>query len=372
MILRPNYFLAFTVLNIIHAQADSIFDCHVTIKNIKFDLTSLAGEHVLNRTRETPPTTMVDSFRFNLCAELDPQGDLSEQDQVRSALINTSRYELEAHVFLVDRPYYEFPKIKCAIGTRACMTKTNKKPNEEDRIISIIPIAQTSTLKPTYDYSLGAQQLFDFFPESLQPPAPKFISLLLNGPDYPSPLSSSPTPQSLNMTVLCNPSETADPEFIAYDGSRLDVEWRSPAGCPFQGDDNKDDEPKDDKKEEDKTPESHKSIGSGLGWFFLACVICLTMKVPQIQVKNSIFLCLATYFGLGAYYNYSTYGARGVDLIPWVSMTFSFAFPLTFKCLPRHRDFWKEVPYMLSDVVSHLCSNIRPRRTSSRGGYISV
>lgn len=38
----------------------------------------------------------------------------------------------------------------------------------------------------------------------------------------------------------------------------------------------------------------------------------------------------------------------------------------------RHRDFWKEVPYMLSDVVSHLCSTVHPRRTSSRGGYISV
>lgn len=40
--------------------------------------------------------------------------------------------------------------------------------------------------------------------------------------------------------------------------------------------------------------------------------------------------------------------------------------------LPSHRDFWKEVPYMLKDVVSHLCSNVRPRRTATRGGYIAV
>lgn len=38
----------------------------------------------------------------------------------------------------------------------------------------------------------------------------------------------------------------------------------------------------------------------------------------------------------------------------------------------RHRDFWKEVPYMLSDVVSHLCSSVRPRRAAARGGYIAV
>lgn len=29
-------------------------------------------------------------------------------------------------------------------------------------------------------------------------------------------------------------------------------------------------------------------------------------------------LAVLGYFGLGAYYNYSTYGATGVDLIPYV------------------------------------------------------
>jgi len=292
MILRLQRHLAFIfviVLNIIHAKSDSTFDCRVTIENMEFDLTSLSGEHVINRTRETPPTTMVDSLRFNLCADLEPQGDLPEQEQ-------------------------------CPPGTRFCLTKTNKKPEEGDRTIAVIPIVQMSTLEPKYNFSLS----------------PKYISLFLNGPDYPSPSTSLSKPQSLNLTIICHPLEISDPIFISYDGSRLDVEWTGSAGCPFEDESgNKDDDNKDDKKEEDKLP-NHESIGSGLGWFSLA-----------------VFLSLAAYFGLGAYYNYSTYGARGADLIP-------------------HRDFWKEVPYMLSDVVSHLCSNIRPRRTSSRGGYISV
>jgi len=292
MILRLQRYLALIfviVLNIIHAKSDSAFDCHLTIENLKFDLTSLSGEHVISRTRETPPTTMVDSLRFNLCENLKTQGDLSEQDQ-------------------------------CGPETRFCMTMTNKKLNKEDRITSVIPIAQMSTLEPKYHVSLS----------------PKFISLILNGPDYPLPTTSLSKPQSINLTVICHPLETSDPKFVSYDGSRLDVEWTGSAGCPFEEEGgNKDDDKKDDKKEDDKSP-GHESIGSGLGWFSL-----------------SVLLCLAAYFGLGAYYNYSTYGARGADLIP-------------------HRDFWKEVPYMLSDVVSHLCSNIRPRRTSSRGGYISV
>lgn len=91
MILRLQLHLAcifVILLNIIHAKSDSTFDCHVTIENIKFDLTSLSGEHVITRTRETPPTTIVDSLRFNLCEDLETQGDLSEQDQVRPALIS--------------------------------------------------------------------------------------------------------------------------------------------------------------------------------------------------------------------------------------------------------------------------------------------
>jgi hypothetical protein len=86
MILRLQRYLALIfviVLNIIHAKSDLTSDCRVTIENIMFDLTSLSGEHVINRTRETPPTTMVDSLRFNLCADLEPKSDLSEQDQVR-------------------------------------------------------------------------------------------------------------------------------------------------------------------------------------------------------------------------------------------------------------------------------------------------
>ena len=88
MILRLQRHLAFIfviVLNIIHVKSDLTSDCRVTVENIMFDLTSLSGEHVVNRTRETPPTTMVDSLRFNLCADLELQGDLPEQDQVRFA-----------------------------------------------------------------------------------------------------------------------------------------------------------------------------------------------------------------------------------------------------------------------------------------------
>jgi len=38
------------------------------------------------------------------------------------------------------------------------------------------------------------------------------------------------------------------------------------------------------------------------------------------------------YFALGAYHNYSTYGATGWDMIP-------------------HRDMWRDLPWVVSDLV---------------------
>ena len=38
------------------------------------------------------------------------------------------------------------------------------------------------------------------------------------------------------------------------------------------------------------------------------------------------------YLGIGMWYNYSHYGASGWDLVP-------------------HRHFWRELPYMVNDVL---------------------
>jgi hypothetical protein len=86
-----------------------------------------------------------------------------------------------------------------------------------------------------------------------------------------------------------------------------------------------------------------------------------------------LFIALAGYFALGAYYNYTTYGATGVDLIPCVSPLLLVALILKALIIGcRHRDFWREVPYMLRDVVSHLCSSFQSRHSTGRGGYIAV
>jgi len=229
---------------------------------------------------------MVDSLRFNLCADLEPLKDVAEKEQ-------------------------------CPKGTRACLTIVNQKSDapDQDRIISVIPLVQ-ATSEHTEVASLSD---------------PKYVSILFNGPVYPPSSDSDQSTQSLNVKITCNLDSTSDPKFVSYNGSLLNLEWSAPAGCSAPGSPGP---PKDDNGGNDDGSKE-ENVGSGVGWFFLV-----------------ILLAFAAYFGLGAYYNYSTYGARGLDLIP-------------------HRDFWQDVPYMLRDVVSHLCSSVRPRR-SSRGGYVAV
>ena len=45
-------------------------------------------------------------------------------------------------------------------------------------------------------------------------------------------------------------------------------------------------------------------------------LIAVTTLMPRL---SRLVLAFGAYFGLGAYYNYSTYGATGLDLIPYVS-----------------------------------------------------
>lgn len=87
MILRPLQVpvaLLFLLPSLIAAQ-DNPFDCQnrLSIQSLNFDLSKLAGEHSILRTRDTPPSTVVDEVRFNVCSDLVVLEGVSEHDQVR-------------------------------------------------------------------------------------------------------------------------------------------------------------------------------------------------------------------------------------------------------------------------------------------------
>ena len=73
-------------------QQDAVFDeCQVTLGDgstgIEYDLRGLSGERVISRVRDTPPTTMEDMLRFDLCAPLRFLDDVAEKDQVSLILL---------------------------------------------------------------------------------------------------------------------------------------------------------------------------------------------------------------------------------------------------------------------------------------------
>ncbi|KAI0762120.1 autophagy-related protein 27 [Trametes elegans] len=270
------------------AQDDSKpFDCHLTLGDLKYDLTSLGGEHSVAREVSVPPTVLEDRVTFNLCADLERKSDVPSEDQ-------------------------------CPEGTRACLVRTNRKEGQPDRVFSVIPLANNTADAVT--------------PSALS--SPKGVELTFAGPSYPSAVNADPIPQFFHLKLLCA-TETSDINYTSYDGKDLRLEWSAPAGCPFSSPPDEGEKKPDEGGDSGSGGEEEEAVGSGLGYFFLI-----------------LLLAFVAYFGLGAYYNYSTYGATGADLIP-------------------HRDFWREVPYMLRDVVSHLCSAVRPRQ-ASRGGYIAV
>lgn len=103
--------------------------------------------------------------------------------------------------------------------------------------------------------------------------APKGLSLTFDGAWYPSP--SQPTelgPQSFHLRLLCS-TETSDPIFISYDNKQAEVEWSAPSGCmmavPPGSDNPKEDEDVPSGGDSDGSGENEKSVGSGIGYFFL-------------------------------------------------------------------------------------------------------
>ncbi|KAF7315644.1 hypothetical protein MIND_00079900 [Mycena indigotica] len=261
-------------------------DCSspLLLDGLKYDLSSLSDEHSLKRERSTPPTREEDLVRLSLCQDLKKLDGVNESDQCPSP------------------------------GTRVCLTKVNHKDGSDRRITSVVPLAQTANLAPKYT--------------TLK--SPKGVSILLHAGSYPHPINSTEVQQSTIVNLLCATS-ASEPAFKSYDGQQLAVEWSTPAGCGFVGEEN----PPPGSKPDVGTTKPPPSGGlSSMGWFLLLLVIGF-----------------ATYFILGAYYQYTQYGASGLDLIP-------------------HRDFWTEVPYMLRDVVQHLC--LRRRSPTHRGGYVAV
>lgn len=107
MILRhSSFWLSLTFANLLFAlgvtaqDGDNPFNCRVRASDLTYDLTPLQGEHTVSRTRDTPPSSWIDSVRFDLCADLKPQDGVAAGDQVRSHPNITHKIDIHNSPFL--------------------------------------------------------------------------------------------------------------------------------------------------------------------------------------------------------------------------------------------------------------------------------
>lgn len=106
MILRhSSFWLSLTFANFLFAlgvtaqDGDNPFNCRVRTNGLTYDLTPLQGEHTASRARDTPPSSWIDSVRFDLCADLKLLDGVAAGDQVRSRPNTT--FKIDIHSFPV-------------------------------------------------------------------------------------------------------------------------------------------------------------------------------------------------------------------------------------------------------------------------------
>lgn len=71
------------VLWTLSANANDEWNCEASLSGHHFDFSTLGGERVLSRERDTPPTKMLDKLTLDLCKPLAESSEGAEGDRVR-------------------------------------------------------------------------------------------------------------------------------------------------------------------------------------------------------------------------------------------------------------------------------------------------
>lgn len=158
--------------------------------------------------------------------------------------------------------------------------------------------------------------------------------------------------------MLCGP-EAKEPSFLNYDSITGTVVWETPAACVKESPD----DPPEANPDEPSAPS-----GSGLGWFFflsdgffesLGVFTDLTSQILPGFGSLLYHWCISQLHQLWSIWM----GSRAVCFLK---------FPLcrVLMFFSRHRDFWRDVPFLLRDLAQHLINAVRGG--PSRGGYHAV
>ncbi|KAF8712295.1 Autophagy-related protein 27, partial [Rhizoctonia solani] len=80
---------------------ESSFKCDFEFDKVKYDMHLMDGEWVVKQDRATPPTTMQDELRFNVCGDLKKQAEVKDRDQDR--VVSVIPVAQSSTKFTIDR-----------------------------------------------------------------------------------------------------------------------------------------------------------------------------------------------------------------------------------------------------------------------------
>ncbi|TNY18170.1 autophagy-related protein 27 [Rhodotorula diobovata] len=278
------------------------WDCTLQLGSLRYDLNPIKDRHEWVIEAQTPPTVLKNRYAISLCEPL-------------------------------PDPSRKHPDDDCPHGTRLCMRAFSAREGYDDRLLSVVPVAgdigegasgSGSGLAPRAEDKEGDR------------PEDKWV-FEMGGGRY------NGVDQKARIEMQCDADarETA-PTVDEYDagGGVLYLTWRTFAACPTGGEapapppPSGDEDGGGDKGERegdkggDRDPVGHSAGLGFFGWFF-----------------TLLFVAALAYFGVGAYHNYTTYGATGWDMVP-------------------HRDVWRDLPFVVSDLFKG--------RGGSRSGYSAL
>ncbi|ELU37698.1 ATG27 domain-containing protein [Rhizoctonia solani AG-1 IA] len=222
---RQHAFLFLISITLALAQ-ESSFKCDFEFDKVKYDMHLMDGEWVVKQDRATPPTTMQDELRFNVCGDLKKQAEVKDRDQ-----------------FSVHRARGHASGRSTERKKRMCAT--------QDRVVSVIPVAQSST---------------KFTIDRLPSDRGKGIIITMNAGSYPS---EGGKPQSLKLALICV-DKTEEPRLIGYDGSQVSAEWKAVEACGSSKSSDVD------------------AGGSSMGWFFFINALSLEALVVS-SIRTTMF-----------------------------------------------------------------------------------
>ncbi|KAK9448629.1 autophagy-related protein 27 [Limtongia smithiae] len=249
---------------LVASASAAVFDCTPTIDGTRYDLSSLAGPHVIRTARDTPPTTTFTNFTFDLCAALE-NNNIAEE-------------------------------LQCAQGTQVCVVQSAEFVSaagaNEHIVTQVIPVA---TVKgDSSAYKLGEDVVVHLTGGSWGSVDDLSVDVVLS-------CDAAATSAVADAEVVISAatgigSDVEGLEVISWDEKNLKLNWKTAVVCGAA-------EIVSAEQDVSILQDNNNNNGGSIAYRIIKYILI------------AVLIAAVVFFLFSAYVNYSK-GKTGVDLLP--------------------------------------------------------